>query len=118
MAVKFDNIQVGDQLVERGSGMAVVVTDLWFDPVRGQKRAIGGMMSAVQIIGPDGEPRSYKRAYSRATLATTFDRADHDIMAALQAETGAFAQAVEAANHFSVMELERIRQSVKRHMSD
>ncbi len=110
MGVRSDEIEVGDQLVERSSGTAVVVTDLWFDPVRGQKRPAGGMMAAVQVIGPDGVPRAYKRAYTRGQLAADFDRADRDIMAARRA---AAASARDAGIASSVAELlERIRRDV------
>lgn len=111
MGVGSDEIEVGDQFVERSSGTAVVVTDLWFDPVRGQKRPAGGMMAAVQAIGPDGVPRAYKRAYTRGQLAADFDRADRNIMSARRAAAAASARDAGIASSVAEL-LERIRRDV------
>ena len=40
------------------------VTDLWFAPVRGERKASNGYMVAVRLMG-----RSNKQAYRAATLA-------------------------------------------------
>jgi len=78
MARRFDTIKVGDQLCERRGSEHLyhrlpasffLVTDLWFDPVRGQYRHASGEMVAIQRIGWDGSPRGPKYAHTIRGLA-------------------------------------------------
>lgn len=88
MARRFEGIRVGDQLLQRGSVGAFnrlypdiywIVTDLWFDPVRGQHKRANGEMVAVQQIGPDGKGRGRKTPHTiRGLAANGFERATMD----------------------------------------
>lgn len=79
---RFSNLAVNDQLecpdpMYRGSAstrkapsLFYLVTDLWFDPVKGQANDFSGQMAAVLRIGSDGNPIGKKLGYSRHALAT------------------------------------------------
>jgi hypothetical protein len=84
MTGRFAHVMVGDQLelIVRGGGRGGVwlVTDLWFDPVRGQTKEARGHMVAVQRVNSStGEPVGSKFGYSRRGLAALgFRIADRD----------------------------------------
>lgn len=94
MTGRFDDLKVGDQLmcddmlpaVDRNGKFSnkphrryYLVTDLWFDPVRGQKRASSGRMAGVVWLDLRGEPIGDKRAHSLRGLASQkFYYADMD----------------------------------------
>lgn len=79
---RFSVIAVDDQLerpdpLYRGSAQTrqapslfYVVTDLWFDPVKGQSNEYSGQMVAIQRIGPDGQHLGKKEGFSRHALST------------------------------------------------
>lgn len=94
---RFENIKVGDQLMRRyvskwtgsrngqkaeGSNETVwyyIVTDLWFDPVRGNEKRDSGEMVAIQRLRENGEPVSHKEGHSiRGLAANSFQYADID----------------------------------------
>lgn len=90
---RFSEIAVGDQLEERSwtrkyyrealkrdtPPTFYVVTDLWFDPVKGQHNEWSGQMVGYRRIGADGEPLGEKRANSRHGLASIgFHKAEID----------------------------------------
>jgi hypothetical protein len=88
-ALRFANIKVGDQLMQKPTGhwyrklpLYYIVTDIWFDPVAGQNDPIAGTMVAIRQIGEDGEPRARKRGYPIRGLASQqFHYADIDYIA-------------------------------------
>lgn len=97
---RFENIKVGDQLVRttevkgwRGgkddfkgpptplskTTWYYLVTDLWFDPVRGHDNRESGEMVAIQRIRETGEPWGGKQGHSIRGLASNgFQYADMD----------------------------------------
>lgn len=84
MARRFENIAVGDQLMNAAWRAApyFIVTDLWFDPVRGHKKRASGEMVAVQQIGADGKPKGMKQGHTiRGLAAQGFVPADMDYAA-------------------------------------
>ena len=90
-ALRFAEIKVGDQLMRRwqthaGAGSVVwyyIVTDLWFDPVAGQRDDTAGRMVAIRSIDPrTGEPRDRKEPHTLRGLASQgFQYADVDYAA-------------------------------------
>lgn len=88
--MRFSDIKVGDQLVHEYAVKSqtlgpdgwsemrpshkqtnyCIVTDLWFDPVRGQKSYAAGQMAAVSWIRPDGSVDKRKRGHSLRGLAS------------------------------------------------
>jgi hypothetical protein len=89
-AVRFANIKVGDLLALRKSDgdyyNNVIVTDLWFDPVAGERDETAGMMVAIRWLR-DGKEFGAKRQHTRRGLAMQgYDyadkvRADHERIA-------------------------------------
>jgi hypothetical protein len=77
-AVRFAEIKVGDQLMRKWTAYDAridvwyyVVTDLWFDPVAGQKDETAGRMVAIRSIDPQtGEPRLRKEPHTIRGLAS------------------------------------------------
>lgn len=77
-ALRFAEIKVGDQLkCEPGADyfgrhLAVfyVVTDLWFDPVAGERDETSGRMVAIRRIDQFGEVVGRKRAHTLRGLAS------------------------------------------------
>jgi len=102
-AVRFAEIKVGDQIMRvwtskgwRGGkddfkGPAVelsqttwyyIVTDIWFDPVAGQRNPLAGKMIAISHIIENGEPYAHKEAHTVRGLASEgFKYADRDFIA-------------------------------------
>lgn len=88
-AVRFADIKVGDQLKEivkynfddesRQAVLCYIVTDLWFDPVKGQKDHVAGEMVAVVRIMRDGTMCNHKEPHTKRGLASQgFHYADRD----------------------------------------
>ena len=92
-AIRFVNIKVGDQLMmihvskwtragKKESSQSVsyyAVTDLWFDPVKGQKNHVAGEMVAIARIGRDGSISDWKEPHTKRGLASQgFHYADRD----------------------------------------
>lgn len=97
---RFENIKVGDQLMRewiqqgwRGGRddtkqppvklssqtWYYIVTDLWFDPVKGDEKPRLGEMVAIQRLGQKGEPIGRKIGHSKTGLASNAYRyADMD----------------------------------------
>lgn len=81
-AVRFADIKVGDQVRKAWSIPSVymahdrrvetfyIVTDLWFDPVRGQENYDAGRMAAISKINSDGTISPRKDAYPLRGLAS------------------------------------------------
>lgn len=77
MAARFRDICVGAQLEIDASSLLpgrrgmfyYVVTDMWFDPVRGQHRASGGEMVAIQRLNERGERAGRKLTHTKRGLA-------------------------------------------------
>lgn len=96
---RFSEIDVGDQLVQCRSFSGTVltdgtvrrhapttiyaiVTDLWFDPVRGDENAWSGQMVGIRMLDARGETIGPKRAHSRSALASEgYHKADFDYIA-------------------------------------
>ena len=108
---RFSQLSVGDQLEERHPSRTrlreqfkreaprsfYVVTDLWFDPVKGQDAEYSGQMVGYRGLNADGEPVGRKRSTNRHGLATQgFHIADFDYIAQCRAR-------VEAANDGKVV---------------
>lgn len=93
-AIRFAEIKVGDQLMRRWTFLPggtdvwyYLVTDLWFDPVAGQKNETAGRMVAVRWLNPrTGEPDNRKQAHTIRGLASQgFHYADMDYTAHIRA---------------------------------
>lgn len=93
-AIRFAEIKVGDQLMRRWTFLPggtdvwyYLVTDLWFDPVAGQKNDAAGRMVAVRWLNPrTGEPDTRKQAHTIRGLASQgFHYADMDYTAHIRA---------------------------------
>ena len=108
-ALRFANIKVGDQImVTRESKKSIldpnsaneqyirvpymkgteycIVTDLWFDPVAGQRDPISGEMVGIARINPDGTICDSKYPHTKRGLASNrYKYADHDYIAACKA---------------------------------
>lgn len=77
-AVRFADIKVGDQVMRRwadcfGNGGRVwyyVVSDLWFDPVAGQKDDTAGRMVAIQHVNPRDGDLGRKEGHTLRGLAS------------------------------------------------
>lgn len=72
-ALRFAEIKVGDELVcvheaYVPSRDRFVVTDLWFDPVAGERDETAGQMVAIRWMR-DGQPVGTKRPHTRRGLA-------------------------------------------------
>ena len=102
-AVRFAAIKVGDQLMRRWKtydGKTTVwyyvVTDLWFDPVAGQRDETAGRMVAIRSIDSrTGEPRSHKERHTVRGLALQgFVYSEIDFPALMKARNEAAAQGV------------------------
>lgn len=81
MARRFEAIAVGDQLMNSAWRAApyFIVTDVWFDPVRGFKKRESGEMVAVRAIGSDGQLKGPKLGHTiRGLAAQGFVQADID----------------------------------------
>jgi len=93
-ALRFDTIKVGDQLARKWkyhtSAQTIwyyLVTDLWFDPVAGQRDETAGRMAAIQMIDSHtGELRGRKEAHTLRGLASQgFNFASLDYIAHVRA---------------------------------
>jgi hypothetical protein len=94
-ALRFAGVKAGDQLARRwpismNARVAVwhyLVTDLWFDPVAGQRDETAGRMVAIQRIDwRTGEPVDRKEAHTLRGLAMQgFRYAGLDYMAKVKA---------------------------------
>jgi len=104
-ALRFAELAVGDQLMHEHSGFAIgtnrvrqvfyyVVTDLWFDPVRGQRDPVAGEMVAIRMLNRNtGEPHGGKHAHTRRGLASQgFQKSDIDFAALAEARRAAMAE--------------------------
>ena len=76
-ALRFADIEVGRQLVQRPGKnwyhhipVYFIVTDIWFDPVEGQKDPVAGKMIGIARIAPDGEVHPRKSKYPVRGLAS------------------------------------------------
>lgn len=88
---RFENIKVGDQLMREYVSQGwrggkddpkqppvklssqtwyYIVTDLWFDPVKGHEKPRLGEMVAIQRINQRGEPSNRKIGHSKSGLAS------------------------------------------------
>lgn len=69
---RFDGIKPGDQLEQSRYGKSYwIVTDTWFDPVKGQNNPQQGDMVAIQQINHNtGNPRPSKTAHTIRGLAS------------------------------------------------
>lgn len=76
---RFADVKVGDQLMQANPShdgkrqyptIYSLVTDAWFDPVRGEDDEEKGHLFAVQQLGADGQPRGRKAAFTRFGLAS------------------------------------------------
>lgn len=90
---RFEALAVGDQLEQRtlygGHHLSYwLVTDLWFDPVRGQHRPYSGQMAGVAHIRPDGElsPKWGHSRHALATLGYHYAKIDYLALAKARAE--------------------------------
>lgn len=103
---RFSDIAVGDQLEERhwsrerlrqqlkrdAPPTFYIVTDLWFDPVRGQANEWSGQMVGYQRLGSNGEPIGKKLGNSRHGLASLgFHKAEIDYVGQRRATVAAVA---------------------------
>jgi hypothetical protein len=98
-AVRFAAVKVGDQLARTwphylNAGVTVwhyIVTDLWFDPVAGQKDETAGRLVAIQRIDwRTGDPVDRKEGHSLRGLASQgFRYAVLDYMAQVKATIAA-----------------------------
>lgn len=82
--IKFANIKVGDQLKAARAVYTgyFMVTDTWFDPVKGQRDPAAGEMVAVQRISQTGELVGSKWPHSKRGLASQgYDYLGFDYMA-------------------------------------
>ena len=89
-AIRFADIKVNDQLMHRWTShdnksvtWYYIVTDLWFDPVAGQKDETAGRMVAVRMLDAQtGEPKQRKQSHTLRGLASQqFHYADIDFAA-------------------------------------
>ena len=76
-ALRFKALAVGDQSMLKprqhsiwGQTIYYLVTDLWFDPVRGYDDAVKGLMVGFQQIGLDGIPWNSKSSTPIRGLAS------------------------------------------------
>jgi hypothetical protein len=76
-AIRFAELKVGDQIkrIWRTNGFReheshYVVTDRWFDPVSGQRDAVGGEMVAVRRINERGDVVGRKMRHTLRGLAS------------------------------------------------
>lgn len=94
---RFANLKVGDQIMQKGKRFDTgrpykvyyLVTDIWFDPVRGQRDPVAGTMVGFCQINQDGTPWKRKSSMPIRGLAPQgFFPADIDYigMAAKRAE--------------------------------
>ena len=91
-ALKFGNVEVGDQLVHAHSlpgdmnpryNMPVyyLVTDRWFDPVKGEDDPIKGQMVGLAQIDARGIPGSKSATTVRGLASQQYEYADIDYIA-------------------------------------
>ena len=115
-AVRFANVKVGDQLMKiwkdivRGGPVTwyYVVTDLWFDPVKGQDSPVAGEMVGLRQIKPSGDLYQRKEPHTKRGLASQgFHYADRDFVAFAK-------QRMEAENIVGIGFGKVIRQRPKR----
>lgn len=95
--IKFAAVKVGDRLkAKRSINIGYyVVTDTWFDPVKGQRDPGAGEMVAVQRIGPTGELTGSKWPHSKRGLASQgYEYLGFDYMAQRKATTAGEAAGV------------------------
>jgi len=88
--IKFAEVKVDDQLkaTRGGNPGYYLVTDVWFDPVKGQRDPAAGEMVAVQRIAPTGKPHGSKWPHSKRGLASQgYDYLGFDYMAQRKAIT-------------------------------
>lgn len=102
-ALRFAEIKVGDQLMQTTTSAGwrggiddmkapavpyskttwyYIVTDMWFDPVAGQRDPVKGQMIGIQRLDEKGEPISRKVSHPIRGLASNrFHYADRDYIA-------------------------------------
>lgn len=100
-ALRFGPIKVGDQVMRRwgnliSPGSSVwhyIVSDLWFDPVAGQRDDTAGRMVALQRINPrTGEIETRKEPHTIRGLASQgFQFSGRDYIAETKARANAMA---------------------------
>lgn len=96
-ALRFAGLIIGDQLMEKARGdwgrkfpTFWLVTDLWFDPVAGQRDGTAGRMVAVIRIDQHGELVGEKYRHTLRGLASQgFHYAKHDRIAECKARLAA-----------------------------
>lgn len=96
-AVRFSDLKVGDQLMrlrkdwdDRMRAAYYIVTDLWFDPVAGQRDETAGRMVAIRSLDDNGLERKRKEPHTLRGLASQgFHYADVDYIALKVAEKAA-----------------------------
>lgn len=82
--------QLAEQIGRRGPRTFYVVTDLWFDPVKGQDGEYRGQMVGYQRLNDHGEPVGRKQSTSRHGLAAQgFHKAELDFIAQCKARAEA-----------------------------
>jgi hypothetical protein len=96
-ALKFGEVKVGDQIMQkprdgwdRGTAIYYVVTDLWFDPVEGQKDPLKGSMVGFAHIKSDGTYDRKSSTTVRGLASQQYDFADVDYIALCTARNEAF----------------------------
>lgn len=86
-ALKFGGVRVGDQLMRKPRGDWLrpfveyfVVTDRWFDPVKGQEDPIKGEMVGLARISASGALSAKEATTVRGLASQQFDYADQDFL--------------------------------------
>lgn len=87
-ALKFGGVKVGDQLMRRPRGdwlekftSYFIVTDRWFDPVKGDVDPIKGEMVGYSRISPKGTLCRKEATTVRGLATQQFEYADQDFLA-------------------------------------
>lgn len=95
-ALKFAALKVGDQIMQkpresfyRKIPVYYIVTDLWFDPVAGQRDATAGQMVGYAQVRDDGSIWTKSKTTIRGLASQQFDYADQDFIAMCKARTEA-----------------------------
>lgn len=105
-ALRFANIAIGAELVcvhwhandqvTPETMPRYVVTDLWFDPVAGERDPIAGQMVAIRTLR-DGQPIGSKCPHTRRGLAMQGYHYAEDYLARWRATSADVAQQIERA---------------------
>jgi hypothetical protein len=98
-ALKFGNVAVGDQLMVtshdawrngRPHTVYYIVTDLWFDPVKGQEDAVAGQMVGYSQIANNGVLTHKSATTVRGLASQQFQVADIDYLGMCLARAEAY----------------------------